>query len=116
MAATNEQVQAWSDQRTRPLCETLRDLINTLADDNASFPDVYANLNGSPDWTDGRSDYPPHLLTPSDVLAINTIVYNLNLILSGSSFADTAAKASAVDEIQAQLALIPKACVRPVNS
>lgn len=112
MAATNEQVQQWSDQRTRVRCEAIRALLLSLEDDNASIGEVYDNLTGSPDWTDNRSDGPPSLLGPNDLLAINALSVALVEILRGTS-ADDAARIAAVNAAAAQLPIVYKACVRP---
>jgi hypothetical protein len=98
-AATNAQVQAFVDARIRPRCEQIRGLLNALVDDIAAIDDVYAALTvGSPTWTDGRTDAPPHLLTPADVLSINTMLNDLKTAISGN----------------AQLPIVRKACVRAV--
>lgn len=72
--ATNTQVQAYVDQRVRPRCQQIRDLYLLCKDDKAVIDDVYENLTTSPTWTDGRTDNPPHLMVPNDVLAWNTFV------------------------------------------
>lgn len=116
MAATNEQVQVWSDARIRPRAEQARALLLGLEDDNASIGEVYANLTDSPDWTDNRGTGPPALLTPGDLLAINTFSSQLAAILRGSLAGQSdATKAAAVDAVAAQLPIIIKACVRPVS-
>lgn len=115
MAATNAQVQNWSDQRVRPFCEELRKLLLMAEDMNASIGEVYENLTNSPTWTDGRQDAPPDLLAPSDLLAINTICVRLAQVLRGQGLADDAAKGDAVDDISGQLSIVLKACVRPVQ-
>lgn len=76
MAASDAQVQAWSDQRSRPRSEQIRDLYNSLVLDIAQIDDVYAACTAqSPTWTDQRRDSPPHLLGPSDILAINSMAH-----------------------------------------
>lgn len=94
MAATNAQVQAYVDQRLRPMVELARKLKLMLDDNIAVIDDVYANLTDNPTWTDNRPDNPPHLLTPNDVLALNTFMNNVR------------------DEIRdnAQLPIVLKAC------
>lgn len=113
MAGSNQQVQNWSDQRARVRCEALRNLLVTMEDDNASIGEVYANLTNSPDWTDTRTDGPPSLLGPNDLLAINTISVQLAAILRGT-LANDAAKIAACNDVAAQLATVFKACVRGV--
>lgn len=112
MAATNAQVQQWANERTRPRAEQLRALLISLQDDNGAIGEVYANLTDSPDWTDQRNDAPPALLTPGDLLAINTLSANLEAILL-DDLADDAARAAAVSAVAAQWAIVEKACVRP---
>lgn len=75
MPATDQQVQQFVNERIRPHCELIRNLKILLDDDIASIDDVYANLTAqNPTWTDTRSDAPPNLLTPNDVLAINSLI------------------------------------------
>lgn len=71
MAATNEQVQAFVDNRVRPRVQQVRALLLAIEDDIATIGDVYANLTDSPTWADERTDAPPHLLTANDVLGIH---------------------------------------------
>lgn len=113
MAATNEQVQTWVNERTRPRAEQVRKLLLSLEDDNAAIDDVYANLTNSPDWTDTRDDFPPHLLTPSDVLAFSTLSVKLAAILRGTLVNDQT-KIDACNDVAAQLPVVLDACVRPV--
>lgn len=114
MAATNAQVQQWSNERTRPRCEQIRHLLLAMEDDNASIDDVYANLTDNPDWTDSRTDAPSHLLTPSNLLAINAFSDNLAKIIRGDLAGENdATKAAAVDAVANQLAIVFDACVRP---
>lgn len=108
MAATNAQVQAFVDSRVRPRCEQIRALINSINDDRAAFDDVYANLTNNPDWTDSRNDGPPHLLTPSDVLAYNTF------LAAFQAFVDPNGDANTMGQGGDQTAIILKGCVRAV--
>ena len=98
MAATNQQVQIYVDARIRPLCEMIRSLELACADAIATIDDVYQNLANSPTWQDGRTDGPPHLLQPSDVLAMNTMIHDLLTAIQSD----------------AQYAIMRKACVRTV--
>ena len=101
MAATNAQVQAFVDQRVRVRAEQIRALVLALQDDRAAIDDVYAACAAqSPTWTDDRTDGPPHLLAPSDVLAYNTFAADVITALTGD----------------AQYSVVLKACVRPVGS
>jgi hypothetical protein len=99
MAATNEQVQQFSDQQIRPMAEKLRALKVQMEDLLASIDDVYANLTDNPDWVDGRTDSPPHLLTPSDILGIHAFVSDVRAEMAGHG----------------QLPIVLKACVRPIE-
>lgn len=97
MAADDVQVQVNVDQRMRPRCEQIRALLINMQDDIAIFDDIYAALTQqNPTWVDNRTDGVPHLLTPSDVLAINTILHDLTNAINGD----------------AQLPIVRKACVR----
>ncbi|GAA4442988.1 hypothetical protein [Bremerella cremea] len=109
MAATNEQVQQYVDQRVRPACEAIRALFTQSEDNIASIDDIYANLTDAPDWTDGRDDHPPHLATPTDVLAWNAFINGLVKFQNGT-FADV----TEANSFAAQLPVILKLCVRPV--
>jgi hypothetical protein len=82
MPATNQQVQNFVDTRIRPHSELARELTLVFDDDRAVIDDVYENLNNNPTWTDGRTDGPPHLLTPGDVLAINAFMEDIRLAMA----------------------------------
>lgn len=97
-AASNAQVQAFTEQRVRPRAEQIRALLLAMEDDRAAFDDVYANLTDDPDWADTHNGNPPHLLTPSDVLAWNTFLFDVIAAMRGD----------------AQLPVVLKACVRSV--
>jgi hypothetical protein len=98
--ATNAQVQAFVDQRLRPRCEAARALALAMVDDIAAITDVYANVSaGSPTWADSRTDGPPHLLVPNDVLAFNSFIHDISTAISGN----------------AQYAIVLESCVRPVT-
>lgn len=97
MAATDQQVQTFVNERFRPFAELARNLYLLSTDHIAVIGDVYDNVNaGSPTWTDNRTDGPPHLLTPADVLAWNTFMVNFNTFVAAN----------------AQWPTILKACVR----
>lgn len=83
MAATNAQVQAYVDNRLRVRAEQIRNLLIALEDDKNLIDDVYANVSDSPTWTDSRSDNPPHLLGPNDVLAYNSFISDAITALKG---------------------------------
>jgi hypothetical protein len=97
MAATNEQVQAYVNERVRPWSESIRAAYLQAKDHKAAIDDVYANLTNSPTWDDSNSSNPPHLLTPDDVLAWNAFVTAFIGFVEGDS----------------NYAKILDACVRP---
>jgi hypothetical protein len=100
MPATDEQVQNFTNTRIRPHAELARALAIAFSDDISAIDDVYNALNvQSPTWEDSREDGPPHLLTPSDVLAINSFLHDIRDAITG----------------HAQYAIVLKACVRPAN-
>ncbi len=97
--ASDAQVQRFVDERIRVRVEQIRALRLAIADDIASIADVYAALTQEePTWSDSRTDGPPHLMTPGDVLAINTLYTDLLAAIDGD----------------AQLPVLLNACVRPV--
>lgn len=105
-AATNAQVQQYVNDRVRPRAEQIRALYLACKDDRAAFDDIYTNLTNSPTWDDSNSSNPPHLLTPSDVLAWNTFLYGLVAFVEGTLTNDNKAEAAA------QYPVILQACVR----
>jgi hypothetical protein len=99
MAATDTQVQNYVDQRVRPHAELARTLALSYDNDISTIDDIYNALNvGSPTWADNRVDGPPHLLTPSDILAINAFMHDVRDAIKN----------------HAQYPIILKACVRSV--
>lgn len=100
MPANDQQVQQYVNERVRVRAEQIRALLLAMEDDRAAIDDVYSSLTQqSPTWTDNRTDGPPHLLTPSDVLAWNTFLYDTITAMRGN----------------AQLPVVLKACVQPVR-
>lgn len=98
MAASNGQVQNFVNERMRKHCEDVRDAVLKMDDDIAHLDDVYANLTSNPTWVDTRSDDPPILLTPNDVLAYNTFLHDIRDAIKNHS----------------AYAVIQKACVRGI--
>lgn len=98
MPATADQIQRWADEHVRPRCEQIRALLNAITDDKNSISDVYEALTtgDQQNWTDARTDAPPHLATASDVLAFNTFITNLKTAI----------------EADDQLPVIQSLCVR----
>jgi len=72
MAATNEQVQQFVNDRVRAWCEKARALLLLADDHRAAMDDVYVNLSGSPDWIDAHDGHPPHLRLPPTCWRSNT--------------------------------------------
>lgn len=108
--ATDAQVQTFVDQRLRPRCEAWRNLLAAIQDDQNAIGDVYAAVTQpTPTWSDNRTDGPPHLLTPSDVAALNTCEAILVKVNSGT------ATTTDVQNFFGQLPILLKACVRPVG-
>ncbi len=102
-AATDAQVQSYVDSRFRPRAEQLRALYLNMKDDKALLDDVYTALTEqNPTWADNRLDFPPHLLTSSDVLAMNACFTALIGLLEGAEVGNYATTL--------------KACVRPVGA
>lgn len=71
MSVTDTQIQGFSDTQIRPLCESAETLYLKAKQIKSQIDDIYQNLAGTPTWSDGRTDYVPHLATPSDILAMN---------------------------------------------
>jgi biotin carboxylase len=100
VAATDQQVQRFVSERTRVRAEQIRALVLAMADDISAVDDIYAALNvPTPTWTDTRTDGPPHLLTPSDVLGIHAFVSDIRAAMVAHG----------------QYPVILKACARPVS-
>ena len=107
--ATDAQVQAYVDQRTRPRCQQIRNLYLDCKDDIATIGDVFAALTQpSPTWTDQRLDGPPHLLAPSDVLAWNTVITGIVALIE-RTFPDV----TTANSYGGQYPIVQKACVVP---
>lgn len=109
MAATNLQVQQYVNERIRPRAEQLRALYLALKDDVAAIGEVYANVSGASTWIDDRSDGPPKLLTPNDVLSYNTFAQRMISFIEGSITNENKLEGSQ------QWATVQAACVRPVQ-
>ncbi len=83
--ATLQQVQQWSNERTRPRCNAMLDLLDKVdADRSPLFDDIYLALSDQNfEFTDDRGDSPPHMAEKSDLLSINTSAEALRLLRSG---------------------------------
>jgi hypothetical protein len=103
--ATDQQVQNFVDTRFRPRAEAIRALYLACKDDKGAIDDVYLALTDTPTWIDSRSDAPPHLLAPSDALAINTFITGFISLVEGGLQADR-------DNAAAQYPKVVQSCVR----
>ncbi len=87
--ATDQQVQNYVDQNVRPRSEQIYALYLACKSDKALIDDVYAALTQQkPTWADSRTDSPPHLLTPNDVLAWNGFISAFISLVEGSEAGD----------------------------
>lgn len=110
MAATDQQVQTYVNERIRPRAEQCRALVNSLRDDKAAIDDVYAAVvQAEPTWADNRNDGPPKLLTPQDVLVYNAVISLLLKCVDGT------ATLQDVSDLHANWPVFMSACVRPVG-
>lgn len=100
MSATNAQIQNYANERTRVRAEQVRALVAAFDDDISAIDDIYEELTTGPTWTDDRTDGPPHLLTPNDILGIHAF------------------SVAARDFMKAhgQYPVVLKACVRPIGT
>lgn len=134
--ATNQQMQVFCDQRIRPFAEAWELLIARARAHKLAIDDVYARATTNPpvagQWTDGRTDGPPHLMqsgytaqdvpsSPDDVLAFNTMISALIALadgenLSGGDAPNQAEKAAVYDAIQGNLATLSRGVVRVIGS
>lgn len=111
--ATDQQMQAYANERIRPRAEAFRLLKNMFADDKAAIDSVYDRADGGAAWNDNRTDGPPKLLASQDVLVYNAFISNFISLVTGSGEND-ATKAAIVNGIRDNLAVFQSACVRPV--
>lgn len=110
MAATNEQVQEWVNQRMRVRCEQLRALFVLMEDDKATIDDIYANVSdGGSTFADNHPANPPHLVTKQDILGYNTFITMILKLKTGGLTTAEAADANA------QWPIIIDSCVRSLN-
>jgi predicted TPR repeat methyltransferase len=110
MAATNEQVQTYVNERFRVRAEQFRAIYLAAKDDKAVMDDVYANVNdGGSTFSDTRTDGPPHLITRTDVLAYNTFLERFIAFIEGT-LTDLNK-----NEAAGQWPVMQDACVRPVQ-
>ena len=74
MAATDQQMQHFADERIRVRAEQFRALINACRDDKAAIDAVYERANVGAAWNDNRTDGPPKLLGSQDFLVFNAFI------------------------------------------
>lgn len=99
MIATDAQVQKYVNERVRVRSEAIRNLYLACKDDKATIDDVFSAVSAAtPTWSDNRTDGPPHLLVPNDVLSFNTFITNFIAFV----------------EANGQYPVIQKSCVRGI--
>lgn len=110
-AANNTQVQQYVNERVRVRAEEWRHLDLAMADDKLAINDVYdaCEPTNEATWADNRTDGPPRLLAPGDVLSYNAIISIWPKIKDGT------ATDQEVDNFAANWPVFMSACVRPVN-
>jgi hypothetical protein len=109
--ATDKQVQIYVDQRLRVRAESFRALVNAIRDDKSAIDDIYAACaQQTPTWTDTRTDGPPRLLTPQDVLVFNAFISVFDKVILGT------ATLQDVADLHGNFAVFQSACVRPAGS
>jgi hypothetical protein len=70
-----------------------------MLDDLANIGDIYEALTQpNPTWTDQRTDGPPHLMVPADVLDLNTFLTNISTAIKNDG----------------QWPIVQLCCVRPL--
>lgn len=117
--ATNQQMQAFCDQRIRPRSEALRLLITQMSDDLTNIGDEYARATSNSAWADNRTDGPPHLLqsgnsaNPDDLLNYNAFASALKNLIYGTSVANGSTVASDAATMVSTWPVLLHACVRP---
>jgi hypothetical protein len=109
MAATDIQMQSFSDARIRQRAESFRKIVAQCRDDKAAIDDVYDRAANGAAWNDARLDGPPNLLTSQDVLTYNAFITIFLKCIDGT------ATAQEVADLQANWAPFQSACVRAVE-
>lgn len=115
-AATNAQMQAFSDQRVRPMAEKIRNVFALAADHQSVIDDIYARAVSNDRWDDTRLDGTPHLLksgnsaSPDDMLNFNTVLTRLLQFKNG-----TFANVGEANEFAALWAVLQDSCVQPIG-
>lgn len=102
MAATEQQVQRFCDERLRPRAEQVRSLLLAIESDLDSIDDVYEAMEApeGKGWKDSRTDGPPCLMTPDMILGVNAFLHDLQIAIRKHE----------------QWPVVAKLCVRPVSA
>ena len=108
--ATDEQMQAYANDRIRVRAEQTRALIASLRDDKVAITDVYDRADGGAAWDDDRTDGPPKLLASSDVLAFNAFA---DLLLKA---VDGTATEGDIGQLASNWITVQTMCVRPIGA
>lgn len=109
--ATDQQVQTYANERIRVRAEQFRSLVNACRDDKLAIEDVYAACaQQNPTWADNRTDGPPTLLTPQDVLVYNTVLFMFLALADGTLTNENKA------EFGAQWPVFQQACVHGLTN
>jgi hypothetical protein len=104
--ATDQQMQAFADQRMRVRAEQCRAIVNALRDDKAAIDSVYDRAANGAAWNDARADGPPKLLASQDVLTYNAVASLLLKCVDGT------ASVQDVSDLHANWAPFMAACAR----
>ncbi len=84
--ATDAQVQTFSDQQVRPMCEELRSVQISLTAILGQMDDVYqACVQATPTWHDSRQDGPPHLALVTDIPAMHDLFTRVLAAITGDA-------------------------------
>ena len=108
MPATDAQMLAYCNERSRVCAEQCRALVNALRDDRAAIDAVYDRAANGSAWADNRTD-PPKLLTGQDVLVFNSVAALLLKCIDGTAVTGD------VEQLAANWPVFQAACVRPVE-
>jgi hypothetical protein len=116
MAANDQQMQQFCNDRLRPRAEAFRDLRASCQDDVGAIDEIYARGVSNDRWEDDRNDGPPKLLqsgnaaNPDDALNYNSFLQLFEKFMAG-----TFANVGEANSAAAQWAVLQDACVRPLQ-
>lgn len=108
--ATDQQMQAYMNDRIRVRAEQARALIASLRDDLMAITDVYDRADGGAPWSDNRTDGPPKLPSSPDVLAYNAWAVLLLKAIDGT------ATEGDIGQLAANWITVQTMCVRPIGA